>query len=260
MVWFQQMVLRSIVLGVGLGFISLPACAQTSNLPVWKVKAVAEYPHDSDAFTQGLVIEKGQLYEGTGQQGKSTLRKVELTTGKVQQSESLPAQYFGEGITIFEGKIYQLTWKDAVGVIYDLDSMKGEKVFHYTGEGWGLTHNGKHLILSDGSYNLRFYDPKNMKLVKTLQVKDKKNRIKSLNELEYVKGEVWANIWYEDRVARISPETGQVLGWIDMSNLIPQSRRDKEAVLNGIAYDADNDKIYVTGKNWPKLFQIEIVK
>ncbi len=242
----------------------LTACAQfqAQNSPIWTVKVVEEYPHDPAAFTQGLVIEKGQMYEGTGQKGTSELRKVDHTSGNVLSSQRLKQEYFGEGITILDGKIYQITWQNHLGIIYDLETMKLEKTFSYAGEGWGITNDGKSLIMSDGTFNVRFIDPKTLKETKKIQVWEgnKKNRIIHLNELEYVDGEIWANIWYEDRIARISPKTGQVLGWIDMRNLIPAANRDREAVLNGIAYDAESKKIYVTGKNWPKLFQVEIVK
>ena len=246
-----------------IGIVGLTAFAQrqSSALSVWTAKIVTAYPHDKAAFTQGLVIQKGQMYEGTGQKGLSTLRKVDFKTGTVEVSVPLDARFFGEGITILDGKVYQLTWQNNIGVIDDLETMRAESTFKYTGEGWGLTHNGKQLILSDGSAFIRFLDPKTFKMVRQIQVRDeKKNRIKSLNELEYINGEIWANIWYEDRVARISPSDGQVLGWIDMSNLFPQATRDREAVLNGIAYDEESKKIYVTGKNWPNLFEIEIQK
>ncbi len=244
-----------------VGFLCLTACSprQLSSLPVWRVRIVAEYPHDPNAFTQGLAIEKGQMYEGTGQKGVSALRKVDFKTGKVEASVPLDDRFFGEGITILDGKIYQLTWQNNIGLVYDLKTMRLESTFRYTGEGWGLTNNGKQLILSDGSPFIRFLDPVTFKVVRQIQVRDPaKNRIKSLNELEFINDEIWANVWYEDRVARISPIDGQVLGWVDLSKLIPQATRDREAVLNGIAYDTESKKIYVTGKNWPKLFEIEI--
>ncbi len=244
-----------------IGFVCLAACSQrpSSALPVGTVKIVAVYPHDPNAFTQGLAIEKGQMYEGTGQKGVSALRKVDFKTGKVEVSVPLDDRFFGEGVTILDGKIYQLTWQNNIGLVYDLKTMRPESTFRYTGEGWGLTNDGKQLILSDGTPSIRFLDPVTFKVVRQIEVRDAaKNRIKSLNELEYIRGEIWANIWYEDRVARISPVDGRVLGWVDLSNLIPQATRGREAVLNGIAYDTESKKIYVTGKNWPKLFEIEL--
>lgn len=230
-------------------------------VPIWKARVVATYPHDSEAYTQGLVIEKGQMFEGTGRYGESTLREVDLTTGKVLRSLSLDRQYFGEGITILGGKIYQLTWKNHYCFVYDLKSFQYKEYFQYVFEGWGLTNNGRELIVSDGSSDIRFVDPSNFKEVRKIAVKDGETRIKNINELEYIEGEIWANIWYEDRIARISPESGKLLGWIDLSSVYPASqRKDRDFVLNGIAQDPDSKKIYVTGKNWPNLFEIEILK
>lgn len=224
-------------------------------------KVIAEYPHDPKAFTQGLVVVDGQFYEGTGIQGESTLRKVELKTGRVITYVPLDASYFGEGITVMNDRIYQITWQNRVGFIYDLKSMKYLSSFRYTGDGWGLTHDGKHLILSDGTSLLRFLDPKTFEVVKRIRVKSSAGQVDKLNELEYVKGEIFANIWHSDKIARISPETGEVVGWIDLSELYPlRTRPSKEDVLNGIAYDEKNDRLFVTGKNWPKLYEIELVK
>ena len=232
-----------------------------ATTPVWKAKVVATYPHDPGAYTQGLIIENGRMFEGTGKQGSSTLREVDLKTGKVTRSISLDEQYFGEGITILDGKIFQLTWKNHFCFIYDLKTFQYKEYFRYPYEGWGLTNNGKELIVSDGSSVLRFIDPDSFKEVRKISVKDGTERIKNLNELEYVNGEIWANIWYEDRIARVSPENGRLLGWIDLSDIYPKSQReDLDQVLNGIAQDPDTKKIYVTGKNWPKLFEIEIMK
>lgn len=230
-------------------------------IPLWKAKIVATYPHDPDAYTQGLVIEKGQMFEGTGRYGSSTLREVDLKTGAVLKSLSLDKQYFGEGITILDGNIYQLTWKNHYCFVYDLKTFQYKEYVQYVFEGWGLTNNGKELIVSDGSSDIRFVDPTSFKELRKIAVKDGDVRVKNLNELEFIDGEIWANIWYEDRIARISPETGKLLGWIDLSSLYPANqRKDRDQVLNGIAQDPDTKKIYVTGKNWPKLFEIEIVK
>ena len=232
-----------------------------ATTPVWNARVVATYPHDPGAYTQGLVIENGQMFEGTGKYGSSTLREVDLKTGKVIRSLSLDEQYFGEGIAILNGNIFQLTWKNNFCFVYDLNSFQYKEYFRYPFEGWGLTSNGNELILSDGSSELRFIDPNSFKEVRRISVKDGSERIKNLNELEYISGEIWANIWYEDRIARVSPETGKLLGWIDLSGLYPKSQReDRDQVLNGIAQDSHTKKLYVTGKNWPKLFEIEIVK
>ena len=229
--------------------------------PVWKAKVVATFPHDSGAYTQGLTIEKGQMIEGTGRYGSSTLREVKLETGSVLRSLALDEKYFGEGITILDGKIFQLTWKNNLCFVYDLKTFQYKEYFQYPYEGWGLTDNGTELILSDGSSDLRFIDPNSFKELRKISVKDGGERVKNLNELEYVNGEIWANIWYDDRIARISPESGQLIGWIDLSSIYPKSqRKDRDQVLNGIAQDPDTKKLYVTGKNWPKLYEIEIVK
>ena len=246
-----------LLLSVLLGCIPIGKGAVT----VWKARVVATYPHDPGAYTQGLVIDQGLLFEGTGRYGSSTLREVDLKTGAVLKSLSLDKQYFGEGITILNGKIYQLTWKNNYCLIYDMKSFQYEGFFRYPYEGWGLTDNGKELIVSDGSSDIRFVDPSDFHELRKISVKDEAVRIKNLNELEYIDDEIWANIWYEDRIARISPESGKLLGWIDLSSIYPASKRkDRDHVLNGIAQDPDSKKLYVTGKNWPDLFEIEIMK
>ncbi len=257
------MMSRSAVTGYIALILATVGCMPIGNgaLPVWKAKIVATYPHDPEAYTQGLVIEKGRMFEGTGRYGASTLREVDYKTGAVLKSLSLDKQYFGEGITILDGTIFQLTWKNNYCFTYDFKTLLYKEFFQYPFEGWGLTHNGKELIVSDGSSDLRFVDPSNFKLVRKISVKDGAARIKNLNELEYIDGEIWANVWYEDRIARISPESGKLLGWIDLNLIYPANqRKDRDQVLNGIAQDPETKKIYVTGKNWPKLFEIEIVK
>jgi glutaminyl-peptide cyclotransferase len=226
----------------------------------WTVEVVAAYPHDPAAFTQGLAIEAGRLYESTGQYGASSLRRVDLATGRVEKQRPLAARYFAEGIAILDGRIYQLTWQNEVAVVYDAETFNVLQTLPYPGEGWGLTHDGTHLIASDGSATLRFLDPATFALVRTVEVRDGERRVERLNELEAIDGEIWSNIWYEDRIARISPATGEVLGWIDLAALYPRSRRDSEAVLNGIAFDRAARKVYVTGKYWPQLFEIEVVR
>ncbi len=231
-----------------------PRGVQTSGF-----KVVAAYPHDPAAFTQGLAIADGRLYEGTGQYGASSLRRVDLTTGRVEKIRPLNPRYFGEGIAVLDGRIYQLTWQNELGIVYDADTFEVLRTFSYDGEGWGLTHDGTHLILSDGSATLRFIDPETFATVRTIEARDGDRPVTRLNELEYVDGEVWANVWYDDRIVRISPADGAVRGWIDLASLYPQAARGSEAVLNGIAYDAAERRLFVTGKNWPQLFEIELV-
>jgi glutamine cyclotransferase len=222
-------------------------------------KVVAAYPHDPAAFTQGLAVEAGKLYEGTGQYGASTIRRVDLTSGRPEKQRALGPRYFGEGIAILDGLLYQLTWQNGVVVVYDLETFEVERTVEYTGEGWGLTHDGDQLIMSDGSATLRFRDPQTFAVTRELEVRHDGVPVSRLNELEYVDGEIWANIWYDDRIARISPADGRVLGFIDLTTLYPQSARGSEAVLNGIAYDAAAKRLFVTGKNWPQLYEIEVV-
>jgi glutaminyl-peptide cyclotransferase len=223
-------------------------------------KVVAVYPHDPNAFTQGLAIAGGQLYEGTGLYGQSTIRKVDLATGRVEKRRPIDAMYFGEGIAILGDHLYELTWQHGIGIVYDLATFSQQRTFQYTGEGWGLTQDGSDLILSDGSSKLRFLDPKTFAVVREIDVRDHGQPVTKLNELEYIDGEIWSNVWYDDRIARISPATGEVLGWVDLAALYPKSARSSEAVLNGIAYDAAAKRLFVTGKNWPQLYEIEIVR
>lgn len=229
-----------------------------SSAPIAGYRVVHVFPHDPQAFTQGLVYFDGFLYEGTGLNGRSTIRKVRLENGEVLQMQKLDAQYFGEGITVFGGTVFELTWQSGIGFLYDRASFQRKGTFSYRGEGWGLTHDGRRLIMSDGSAHLRFLDPATQKELSRLQVTDGGKPVVNLNELEYVKGEILANVWQTDRVARISPKTGRVAGWIDLKGLL--SARDAQGVdvLNGIAYDAAGDRLFVTGKLWPKLFEIQI--
>lgn len=224
----------------------------------WSVEVVARYPHDPSAFTQGLAIEDGELYESTGQYGASSLRLVDLESGRVERLVGLPRNYFGEGIAIANGRIYQLTWQSRTGLVYDLETFEPLERFSYSGEGWGITYDGTHLIVSDGTSTLRFLDPERFEVVRRISVTDAGTPVTRLNELEYIDGEVWANIWYEDRIVRIAPEDGRVLGWLDLSHVYPAAQRNREQVLNGIAHDRDSDRIFVTGKNWPALFEVRI--
>lgn len=263
---FQRFSLRrwwlpaAAVIVVGVASCPIAAQFKRGDRGITPYRVVADFPHDRTAFSQGLVIVDGQLYEGTGKKGESTLRKVDLKTGRVEAFVPLDRSYFGEGITIMNDRIYQLTWENHLGFVYDLKTMKQIKTFRYSGEGWGLTNDGKHLIMSDGTSMLRFLDPTSFEVVKRVRVRNSQGQVDKLNELEYVKGEILANIWYEDRIARISPESGEVLGWIDLSNLYPSWQRSKEDVLNGIAYDDASGRLFVTGKNWPKLYEIELLK
>ncbi len=229
--------------------------------PVYTYEVVESYPHDTHAYTQGLVFHDGMFYESTGQYGESSLRKVELKKGKVKKKIDVPGQYFAEGMTILNGKIYQLTWQQNKGFIYDLKDFKLEGEFHYDGEGWGLTTDGQSLILSDGTNQIRFLDPKDFHVVKTISIFDGQQPLTELNELEYIHGEIYANIWKTDRIVRIDPRTGWIRAWIDLTGLRPQeSMTNGENVLNGIAYDAQGDHLYVTGKRWPKIFEIRLKK
>jgi glutamine cyclotransferase len=224
-------------------------------------RIVHTYPHDPQAFTQGLIFLDGHLYESTGLNGRSTLRMDDLETGRVLQSLPLPSKYFGEGLTDWGSTLVQLTWLDHIGFVYDRFSFRQLRTFHYDGEGWGLTHDGKDLILSDGTATLRFLDPDTFRVVRRVVVKDRGSPVTQLNELEFIHGQIYANVWLTDRIARISPTTGKVLGWIDLGGLLPANERSDPngAVLNGIAWDAAHDRLFVTGKLWPKLFEIKVV-
>ncbi len=232
------------------------------TIPTYGYRVVNTYPHDREAFTQGLEYFNGWLYESTGLEGKSSLRKVELRTGRVLQIRRLSPELFAEGITIFNDRIYQLTWKNGICFVYDRDSFRNVAEFRYPGEGWGLTHDGKHLIMSDGSDTLFYRDPGTFGILREVKVQANGVPVRNLNELEYIEGEVWANIWQTDMIARISPKTGEVVGWIDLEglrNLLPERDRLQAEVLNGIAYDKQTKRIFVTGKLWSRLFEIEVV-
>ena len=262
--WIRLVKLNSSTVAVSLAVASLFAAlapaltAQTATTQGYRVVNV--YPHDAEAFTQGLIFRDGFLFESTGQYGRSTLRKVELKTGRVVQQHRLDPVYFGEGLAEWNGQLVQLTWRSQIAFIYDLVSFKPLRMFDYSGEGWGLTHNQREFILSDGTDILRFINPNTLRETRRVTVRDGKTPVKDLNELEYVRGEIYANIWHTDRIARIAPQTGQVVGWIDLSGLMSVAYKlEPEAVLNGIAYDAPNDRLFVTGKLWPRLFEIQVV-
>lgn len=216
------------------------------------------YPHDKNAFTQGLAYENGIMYESTGLYGQSTLRRVILETGEIQQLYALPNQFFGEGITILDDKIIQLTWQSNRGFVYDKNSFDLLQEFDYPTQGWGITHDGSRLIMSDGTATLRFLDPETFEEVGQVEVRDN-GHVTGLNELEYVKGEVYANVWNEEKIAIIDPQTGHVKGWIDMRGIQHVEDRAADNVLNGIAYDVRKDRLFVTGKRWSHLFEIKLI-
>lgn len=223
-------------------------------------RVLHQYPHDSQAFTQGLVYLDGHLYESTGLNGQSTLREDDLESGRVVREVNVPSQYFAEGLTNWGSTLIQLTWKAHVAFVYDRATFRLLKTFHCPWEGWGLTQDGKHLILSDGSDTLYFLDPQTFREVRSIRVTANGRPVEQLNELEYIHGEIYANVWMTDKVARISPRTGKVLGWINLSGLLPSIEvRSRDAVLNGIAYDAAHNRLFVTGKLWPRLYQIQVV-
>jgi len=229
--------------------------------PVYGYEIIRIYPHDPEAFTQGLVYEGGFLYESTGLYGRSSLRKVELETGRVVKIHHLPPEFFGEGLTIWRDRLIQLTWHERIGFVYEKETFRLLRTFTYATEGWGLTHDGRHLIRSDGTAVLSFLDPETFREVRRIEVRDQGRPVIFLNELEYVRGEIYANVWQTECLVRISPRTGRVLGWVDLTGLLgPEDRVRAVDVLNGIAYDAERDRLFVTGKLWPKLFEIRLRK
>lgn len=240
----------------------IPPVASTppAAIPTYTYTVVNSYPHDPQAFTQGLIYVDGVLYEGTGLNGRSSLRRVHLETGEVQEIVDLDQQYFGEGIALFGDRIIQLTWQSNVAFVYDAQSFERLGEFAYPTEGWGLTHDDTQLIMSDGTANLYFRDPETFAEIGRVEVRDATGPVVRLNELEYINGEVYANVWQTDRIARIDPQTGRVTGWIDLTGLLSAADRTPDVdVLNGIAYDAANDRLFVTGKLWPRLFEIDLI-
>lgn len=228
--------------------------------PTAAYELVASYPHDPNAFTQGLLYFDGLLYESTGLYGHSTLRKVELASGEVLELRSLPAHYFGEGLALFQDQLIQLTWREGEAFIYSLDTLEQEDNFTYETEGWGLTTDGEFLIMSDGSAKLTFLDPVTYQPVRSITVRGARGEVRFLNELEYVAGEVWANVWGENLICRINPQTGTVLGWIDLTELQVKESRENPGldVLNGIAFDPETGRIFVTGKLWSRIYEIRL--
>ncbi|GAC1654594.1 MAG: glutaminyl-peptide cyclotransferase [Herpetosiphon sp.] len=244
-----------------LPFVAEPAGSPTAGAtPTYGYTVVHSYPHDRAAFTEGLQVYDGWLYEGTGLVGQSVVRKVRLETGEVVQEQQLKSPYFGEGITILHDKVYQLTWQSHIGFVYRLQDFNQVDSFTYASEGWGLTNDGQRIIMSDGTATLRFLDPQTMQETGRLEVRDQGVPVTQLNELEWVRGEIFANVWLSDRIARIDAHSGKVVGWIDLHGLLGSvDRKEAVDVLNGIAYDAATDRLFVTGKLWPKLFEIRLV-
>jgi glutaminyl-peptide cyclotransferase len=257
----------AVVLAIAVALIPSPpldaaqARKPSVSVPVYRYKVVRSYPHDREAYTQGLLYHDGVFYEGTGLNGRSSIRKVRVETGEVLQVRPLDPQYFGEGIVVWKNTLIQLTWQSGIGFVYDLHTFQPRRSFTYAGEGWGLTHDGRRIIMSDGSETgtLRYLDPETLRQTGTLVVRDGSRPVDELNELEFVKGEIYANVYQTNRIARISPMTGRVVGWIDLTGLLDPRDAAGVDVLNGIAYDAAKDRLFVTGKLWPRVFEIQIV-
>ncbi len=237
------------------------AAQRAEPTPVLGYRVVREYPHDPGAFTQGLVFHDGVLYESTGLRGESTLRRVDLDSGEVLQERRLLPVLFGEGAAVVDDRIVQLTWRAGVGFVYDRETFRLLREFRYAGEGWGITFDGSRLVMSDGSAVLRFLDPDSLAEIGRLPITAGGVPVPNLNELEWIDGEIWANLWTEDRLARIDPETGEVVAFVDLSGLFPDRLHHPDAdVLNGIAWDPETSRIFVTGKKWPRLFEIEVAE
>lgn len=235
-----------------------PEPGPTQPTPGYTFQIVHSYPHDRGAFTQGLLWSDGRLYESTGLYGQSSVRRVALESGQVEQRTALAANLFGEGLALWGEHLIQLTWREATGLVYDRRSLAVVDQFTYASEGWGLTTDGTRLIMSDGTSTLYLLDPATFAEIGQLQVHDEHGPVARLNELEYINGEVWANIWTTDQIARISPRTGRVTAWVDLTGLLPASERQHADVLNGIAYDPASRRLFVTGKLWPTLFEITL--
>ena len=254
--------MRSLLLAAALVACACGPATQAGGIPEYTYEIVHAYPHDPMAFTQGLLYLDGYLYEGTGLEGQSSIRKVKLETGEVLQKHNIPEAYFGEGIVNWKNRLVEITWQTQRGFLYDLASFAEQGQFDYPGEGWGLTQDGRRIIMSDGTSELRFWNPETLKETGRIAVTADGQPVVNLNELEWVKGEVYANVWQSDRIARINPATGKVTGWIDLTGLLDPNERisGQTDVLNGIAYDAQHDRLFVTGKKWPKLFEIRLKK
>jgi glutamine cyclotransferase len=243
-----------------LVLILLSGAIASAQTPQFGYQVVHAYPHDRSAFTQGLEYRAGFLYEGTGLVGRSSLRKSKLETGEVVQQIDIGSEYFGEGITVLNQQIIELTWRSNIGFVYDQASFRKLRSFNYTGEGWGLANDGQQIFMSDGSATIRVWDPTSLQEKRRFVVRDGLTPVEKLNELECVHGEIYANVWQSDRIVRISPADGKVVGSIDLSGILSAADRTEQVdVLNGIAYDALGNRLFVTGKLWPKVFEIKIV-
>jgi glutamine cyclotransferase len=239
--------------------VSLTAKTGNSEPTEYSYEIINIYPHDENAFTEGLLIDDGFLYESTGLYGNSSLRRIDLETGEILKLHSLPTQYFGEGVTIVGNKIVQLTWRSEKGFVYDKETFELLQDFSYSTEGWGITYDGSKLIMSDGTSTLHFLDPDTFHETGEINVTFNNSTVEDLNELEYVQGRIYANVWYEEKIAIINPQTGEVVAWINMSGIQNMERRDFEDVLNGIAYDEQSERLFVTGKHWSHLYEIKLV-
>jgi glutamine cyclotransferase len=252
---------RQVLAALGVApVMTASAVVAQRGTPTRGYRVVRSYPHDPRAFTQGLIYRDGFFLESTGHYGQSTLRRIRVETGEVVAEHRLGASYFAEGLTEWQGRLYQLTWREYVVFVYDAKTLAPITSFRYDGEGWGLTHDGKRLIVSDGSDTLRFLEPTGFKETGRIRVRDGTQLVRNLNELEFVRGEIWANVWHDDRVARIDPASGLVKGWINFEGLLPKTlSRSPEAVLNGIAFDGAGSRLFVTGKLWPRVFEVIVV-
>ena len=261
---FKQGIFICMLVGCFLFILKNSSTAQAAAgeaTPAQSVKVVKMYKHDKNAFTQGLLYVDGVLYESTGVRGQSSIRKVKLETGEVLKKSNLPDSLFGEGLAFWKNQFVQLSWQAGVALVYEKESFKLSRVFRYKGEGWGLTTNEDGFIMSDGTADIRFLDPETFREVKRITVKDQGKEIKMLNELEFINGEIYANVWLTNKIVRIDPESGKVIAWVDLSILVPKGyENNQDAVLNGIAYDTTKKRLFVTGKLWPKLFEVEIVE
>jgi glutamine cyclotransferase len=248
-----------VLLAAALTFVSLTAKTGSSESTEYSYKIVNVYPHDENAFTEGLLIDDGFLYESTGLYGNSSLRRIELETGEILRFHSLPKQYFGEGITVVGNKIVQLTWQSKKGFVYEKETFELLQVFAYSNEGWGITYDGSKLIMSDGTSTLHFLDTDTFEEIGGINVLFNNATVENLNELEYIQGRVYANIWHEEKIAIINLQTGEVEAWVNLSGVQNMENRDPEDVLNGIAYDVQGKRLFVTGKRWPQLYEIELI-
>jgi len=251
--------MRRFSLSLSLIALLIP-CVRAKAAPTFGYKVVARLPHSTESYTEGFFYRDGLFYEGTGLTGHSALLVIQPETGKPVQKLEIAPQYFGEGIVDWGPNLYEWTWTSHICFVYDRFSLRLVKQFSYTGEGWGMTRTAKELITSDGTANLRFRDPETFKETRHIVVKDGAKTVDQLNELEYIKGEIYANVWHSEKIARISPKDGHVIAWIDLTGLLPSDQKvNAESVLNGIAYDAQHDRLFVTGKQWPAVFEIKVV-